>query len=126
VLVGEVVRFDDDLGTLCAGPADALVDVGNLETDIENAVAMPAVVVKQGTLGADAALDHEATGTAGQHERLVVFDSRFWTRVANELHPEGRLIEAGGLRGVAHNPHDGIPAGDGERVVALVVLDETH
>src|SRR5829696_5347536 len=126
VLVGEVVRFHNHLGTLCASPADALVDVGNLETDIDHAVAMPAVVVQQGTLPADAALDYEATRTAGQHERLVVFDSRFGTRVANELHSQSCLIKAGGLRGVSHDPHDGIPAGDGKRVIALVVLDETH
>ena len=59
-----------------AGLADALVDVGHLEADVEHPVAVRAVVVEQRAVRRDAALDHEAAGPAAEDVRLVVPDAR--------------------------------------------------
>ena len=74
---------------LGAGLADALVDVGHLEADVDHAVAVRPVMVQQRAVGADAALDHEPAGPARQHVRLVVLDAGLGAGVADQLHPEG-------------------------------------
>ena len=45
MLVAEVVRLVEDRGALRAGVRDAPVDVGHLEREVDDAVAVPAVVV---------------------------------------------------------------------------------
>ena len=54
VLVGQVVRLLDDHGALRAGVADAPVDVGHLQGDVDDAVAVAAVVVEQRAARVDA------------------------------------------------------------------------
>ena len=44
--------------------------------------------------------------------------------VGDELHAPRRLVVVRGLGRVAHDEDDGVPPGDGEQVLALVVLDE--
>jgi hypothetical protein len=72
VLVADVVRLLDHPCTLDAGVRDAAVDVRDLQRDVDDSVAVLAVVVQQRALGVNAALDHEPAGPAAQHERLVV------------------------------------------------------
>ena len=51
---------------------DAAVDVGHLERDVDDAVAVPAVVVDHRAVRVDPALDHEPHGAALEHVGLVV------------------------------------------------------
>ena len=118
------MRLAQHAGALGAGLADALVDVGHLEADVDHAVAMRPVMVQQRAVGADAALEHEAAGSALQHVRLVVPDAGLRAGVPDQLHPEGGAEEVGGLGGVADDPDHGVPAGHRERVVALVVFHQ--
>ena len=46
-----VVRLDQDGGAQRAGVRDALVDVGHLEREVDDAVAVAAVVVEQRAVG---------------------------------------------------------------------------
>ena len=59
MLVGDVVRLDEDRRAGRAGVLDALVDVGHLEGEVDDAVAVPAVVVESGLSGVDAAGEDE-------------------------------------------------------------------
>jgi hypothetical protein len=126
VLVGDVGRFLHHPGTGGAGVVDAAVDVGHLEGDVGDAVAVGAVVVEQGAVGGDAALDHEAARAAGQHERLVVAVAGLGARVGDQLHAVGRLEVVGRLGGVADHEDDGVPPGHRERVGRRVVLHQAH
>jgi hypothetical protein len=47
VLVGHVVRLVEDRGAHGPGVVDALVDVGHLDRDVDDAVAVLAVVVER-------------------------------------------------------------------------------
>ena len=61
VLVGDVVRLCPAIvAPGLAGVRDALVHVGHFECHVEDAVAVPAVVVRDRAVRADRALDHEA------------------------------------------------------------------
>ena len=64
VLVGDVVRLDEDARPLPAGVRDAAVDVGDFQRDVVDAVTVPAVVVEQWTGRVDAAGEHESDGAA--------------------------------------------------------------
>ena len=52
VLVGDVVGLLDDGGAHGAGVLDAAVDVGHLQGDVDDAVAVRPVVVEQGAVRA--------------------------------------------------------------------------
>ncbi len=125
VLVGQVVRLLEDRRALGAGVLDADVDVGHLEGDVGDAVAVDAVVVEHEAVGVDAALEDEAHGAALEHVRVVVAVAGLGAGVGDEVHAEGGHEEVRGLRRVADGPHDGVPAGDGERVGLGVVLDQS-
>ena len=56
MLVGLVVRLDQDRRALPAGVRDAAVDVRHLEGEVDDAVAVPAVVVQQRAVRRDAAV----------------------------------------------------------------------
>ena len=73
----------------------------------------------------DGALDDEADRAALEHERLVVAVAVLGAGVGDELHAPGALVVVRALGGVARDEDDGVPAGDGEDVGVLVVLDET-
>ena len=103
---------------------DAAVDVGHLERDVDDAVAVLAVVVVQRAGRVDAALEHEAHGAALEHVRVVVAVAGRRAGVGDQLHAERRAVEVRGLGGVADDPDDGVPAGDRERVGGGVVLDQ--
>ena len=104
--------------------SDALVDVGHLEGEVDDAVAVPALVVQQRAVRAHAALDDEAGRAGAQHVGLVVAVAVLGAGVGDELHPEGGLVEVRGLRRVADDEDDRVERGHGERVGALVVVDE--
>ena len=106
------------------GLGDALVDVGHLEGDVGDAVAVLAVVLDQRAVGVDRAVDDEADRARAQHERLVVAVAVLGTGVGLELHAPRGLVVVRGLGGVADAEDDGVPAGDREDVALLVVLDE--
>ena len=124
VLVGDVVRLLQDGRALRAGVRDAPVDVGHLERDVDDAVAVPAVVVEQRAGRVDAALEHEPDRPGAQHEGVVVPVAGLRAGVGDQLHAEHDLEEQRGLGRVADRPDHGVPAGDGERVAPRVVLDE--
>ena len=119
-----VSRLLQDGGAGAAGLLDAAVDVGHLEGDVDDAVTVLRVVGDERAVGADGALDDEADRAGLQDERLVVADAVLRAGVGDELHAPGALVVVRGLGGVADDEHEGVPAGDRERVLLLVVLDE--
>ena len=121
VLVGDVLGLLDDRGAHGAGVLDAAVDVGHLQGDVDDAVAVRAVVVEQGAVRGDPALDDEAAGAAPEHERLVVAVAGLGAAVGDQLHPVGGLVVVRGLGGVADHEHQRVPPGHREGVLALVV-----
>ena len=121
VLVGDVLGLLDDRGAHGAGVLDAPVDVGHLQGDVDDAVTVLPVVVEQGALRRDPALDDEAAGAAPEHERLVVAVAGLRAAVADQLHPVGGLVVVRGLGGVADDEHQRVPPGHREGVLALVV-----
>ncbi len=124
VLVGDVVRLLEDGRALGPRVPDALVDVGDLEREVDHAVAVLAVVVVQRAVRGDAAVDHEAGRAGLQHERLVVAVAGLRARVRDEPHAERGLVEPRGLGGVADHEHHGVHRAYRERVLRLVVVDE--
>ncbi|UMG94252.1 hypothetical protein [Nocardioides sp. TF02-7] len=124
MLVADLVRLLEDGGALGAGVLDAAVDVGHLERDVDDAVAVPGVVPDERALRAHRALDHEPGRPADQHERLMVGVAGLGAGVGHQLHAVGGAEVVGGLDGVADDPDEGVPAGDGERVAAGVVLHQ--
>jgi len=72
----------------------------------------------------DGSHDHEPGRAGLEHERLVVAVAGLRTRVADEAHAEGMLVEVRALRGVAGYEDDRVHGGDGERVTGFVVLDQ--
>ena len=106
------------------GLGDAAVDVGHLEGDVDDAVAVPAVVVGQRAVGVDGAVDDEADRAGAQHERLVVAVAVLGAGVGLQLHAPRGLVVVRGLGGVADDEDDRVPAGDREDVAVLVVLHE--
>ena len=107
-----------------AGLGDALVDVGHLEGDVGDAVAVPAVVLDQRAVGVDGAVEHEPDRAGAQHERLVVAVAVLGAGVGLELHAPRGLVVVRGLGGVADAEDDRVPAGDREDVALLVVLHQ--
>ena len=124
MLVGQIMRFLDDSGALCAGSGDAPVDVGHLQGDVDDAVTVAPVMVQQRALQVDAPLEHEPDGTAAQDECLVVAVAGLRTGVRHQLHAVDGPEEQSGLGGVADRPDHCVPAGDREWVPLVVVLDE--
>ena len=124
VLVGDVGRLLHHPGAGGAGVRDAPVDVGHLERDVGDAVAVRPVVVEQRAVRGDAALDDEPARAALEHERLVVAVAGLRPGVGHQLHAVGRLEVVRGLGGVADHEDDGVPAGHRERVGGGVVLDQ--
>lgn len=124
VLVGDVVRLLEDGGALRAGVLDAPVDVGDLEREVDHAVAVAAVVVEQRGVGPDAAGDHEAGRARLQHERLALEVPGLGTGVRDEPHAERDLVEPRGLRGVARDEHHRVHRLHREGVGRRVVVDE--
>ena len=82
------------------------------------------VVGDERAVGADRALEDEPDRAGLEHERLVVAGAVLGAGVGDELHAPGALVVVRGLGGVADDEDEGVPAGDGERVLLLVVLDE--
>ena len=124
VLVGDVLGLAYDGGAGRDGLGDAPVDVGDLESDVDDAVAVPAVVVGQRAVGVDRAVEHEPDRAGAQHERLVVAVAGLGAGVGLELHAPRRLVVVRGLGGVADDEHDRVPAGHREDVGLLVVLHQ--
>ncbi len=124
VLVGDVLGLAYDGRAGLAGLGDAAVDVGDLEGDVDDAVAVPAVVVGQRAVGVDRTVDHEADRAGAQHERLVVAVAVLRAGVGLQLHPPRGLVVVRGLGGVADDEDDRVPAGHREDVGVLVVLHE--
>ena len=124
VLVGDVLGLADDAGAGLAGLGDALVDVGHLERDVDDAVAVAAVVVGQRAVGVDRAVDDELDRAGPQHEGLVVAVAVLRAGVGDELHAPRGLVVVRGLGRVADHEDDRVPAGDREDVAVLVVLHQ--
>ena len=125
VLVGEVLAARrTTVAPAWTRLGDAPVDVGHLEGDVDDAVAVPAVVVGQRAVGVDRAVDHEPDRARAQHEGLVVAVAVLRAGVGLQLHPPGRLVVVRGLGRVADDEDDRVPAGDREDVLVLVVLDQ--
>ena len=124
VLVGDVLGLAHDRRAGPAGLGDALVDVGDLERDVDDAVAVAAVVVGQRAVGVDGAVDDELDRAGAQDEGLVVAVAGLRAGVGDQLHAPRGLVVVRGLGRVAHDEDDGVPAGDREDVAVLVVLDE--
>ena len=124
VLVGLVVRLLEDGGPGAPGLGDAPVDVGHLECDVDDAVAVPTVVVGVGAVGMDGAADDEPDRPRLEDVRLVVPEAGLRPAVGDQLHTPRRLVVVRGLGGVADHEDDGVPAGHREDVLLLVVLDQ--
>ena len=78
-------------GARRAGVRHALVHVGHLERHVEDAVAVPAVVVGDRAVRADRALDDEPTSPGRQHVGVVVAVAGLRAGVRLKPHPEGQL-----------------------------------
>ncbi len=126
VLVGDVVRLDQDRRAHRAGVVDALVDVGHLEGEVDDAVAVLAVVVEHRAVGRDAAGEHEPGAAGAQHVGLRAALAGLGAAVRLEVHAQRELVEGRGLGGVADHEAHGVHRGDRERVAGGVVLDEAH
>jgi hypothetical protein len=124
VLVGERPRLLGDPRTRSTGLLDAGLDVRDLEGDVDDAVTMGGVVGDERAVRGDGTLEHEHDRARLEDERLVVAHAVLGPGVGDQLHPPDALVVVRGLGGVADDEHDGVPAGDGERVLALVVVDE--
>lgn len=124
VLVADLVRLLEHRRALGPGVRDALVDVGHLQRDVDDAVAVPAVVVDERAVRIHRTLDDEPHRTAPQDVGVVVAVAGGGTGVGDQFHSERGLVVVRGLRGVTHHPHHRVPAADGERVPIGVVLDE--
>ena len=103
---------------------DALVDVGHLDGEVDDAVAVLAVVVEDRAVGGDAAGEDEAGAAGAQHVGLGVAVAGLGAGVRLEVHAEGELVELRGLGRVADHEADVVLRGDRERVAARVVLDQ--
>jgi hypothetical protein len=103
---------------------DAAVDVGHLQRDVDDPVAVAAVVVVQGAVRVDAAAQHEPGGPGAQHVGVVVAVAGLRAGVRDQLHAPDQLVVQRGLGGVADHPDHRVPAGHRERVAVGVVLDQ--
>jgi hypothetical protein len=124
VLVGDVVRLLQDRRALRPRVGDAAVDVGHLEGDVDDPVAVAAVVVEHRAARVDPALHHEPDRPGAQHVGVVVAVAGLRTGVRDQLHAEHQLVVQRGLGRVAHRPHHRVPPGHRERVELRVVLDQ--
>ena len=107
-----------------AGLGDALVDVGDLEGDVDDAVAVPGVVGDEVAVGRDGAAHDELDRAGLEHVGLVVAVAVLGAGVGDELHPPRRGVVVGGLGRVADHEADRVPPGHRERVGVGVVLHE--
>ena len=126
MFVAHIVRVLQDGGPLAARVRHAPVDVRHLQRDVDDAVAVPPVVIGDRAARAHRALEHEPDGPAAQHVRVMVPVAGLRAGVGDQLHAEGQLEEQRGLGGVADRPHHGVPPGDGERIGVRVVGDQAH
>ena len=124
VLVADRLGLLEDRGASRLGLGDALVDVGHLERDVDDAVAVLGVVGDERAVGAHRALDDEADRAGLEDEGLVVAVAVLGAGVADELHAPGALVVVRRLRRIADDEDDRVPARHGEGVALLVVLDE--
>ena len=81
---------------------DALVDVGHLQGQVDDAVAVVPVVVQHRAVRGDPAGEDEAGAARAQHVGLGVAQAGLRAAVGLEVHAERELVEGRGLRGVAH------------------------
>ena len=123
VRVGHVMRLRHDRGACRAGVRHALVHVGHLERHVDDAVAVPPVVVGDRAVRLAAPLMTNRTVAAVQHVGVVVAVAGLRPRVRLEPHPERQLEVQRRLGGVPRGPDHRVPAGHRERVVAQVVGD---
>src|SRR5690606_22953562 len=93
VFVAHVVRLLQHRGALRAGVGDAGVDVGYVEGQVDDAVAMLAMVVEQRARRVDSPGEHETSRPGTQHETLRLAVPRLGAAVGLELHAEGKLVE---------------------------------
>ena len=126
VLVALVVGLDEHCRAGPPGLRDAAVDVGHLEGDVDDPVAVGGLVCDERTVGVDGALKDEPDRPRAQHERLVIAVAVLGPGVGLELHTPRGLVVVRGLRGVADDEDDRVPARHREGVGALVVVDEAH
>ena len=124
VLVAEVVRFVDNRCADLARMRHAPVDIGDLERDVADAVAVLGQAREQGAVGLHRAVEHEPRRAADEDEGVMIAQPGGRAGIGHELHAVDQLEVRRRLRRVADRPHQGIPAGDRERVVAGVVVDE--
>jgi hypothetical protein len=124
MLVTDIVRSVQDSGALAPRMRHAAVDVGYLQGDVNDAVAVPPVVVRDRAVRVHRPLEHKADRAAAQHVRVVVPVAGLRPGVGDQLHAEGELVVQRGLGRVADRPHHGVPASDGERVPLGVVGDQ--
>jgi predicted ATPase/DNA-binding CsgD family transcriptional regulator len=124
VLIGLIMRLRQHGRAGLPRVGDALVHVRHLERHVDDAVAVPAVVVRDLAVRADRALDDKPDVSRFKDIRLVVAIAGDRARVGLEPHPEGELEVQRRLGRVPGGPDDRVPAGDGERVRAGVVGDD--
>ena len=124
VLVRQVVRFFQDRGTGALGLRDAPIDIGHLQRDVDDAVAVAGVMRHQGAVGADRALEDEPDRARTQDERLVVAVAVLRPRIRDQFHAPRGLEVARRLGGIADHENDGIPTSYREWVVARVILHQ--
>ena len=124
VLVGLVVRLLEDRRAGPLGLGDAPVDVGHLEGDVDDAVAVRAVVVGVRCSGVDRSGDDEPDRPGLEDVGLVVAVAGLRPAVGDEVHAPGGLVVVRGLGGVADHEDDRVPPGDGEDVLRLVIGDQ--
>ena len=125
VLVGDVVRLLDDAWRRRAGPGRRTcrrrAPRGRCRRRRRRAWRWWSM---SGLSGVDRAVDDEPDRAGLEHERLVVAVAVLGPAVGDELHAPGGLVVVRGLGRVADDEDDGVPAGDREGVLGLVVLDE--
>src|SRR6478752_5383976 len=125
VLVGLVVRLLEHGRAGPPGLGDAPVHVRNLEGDVDDTVAVLAVVVRVQALGGDRAADEEPDRAGLEDVGLVVAMPGLRPPVGDQLHAPGGLVVVRGLCRVADDEDDGVPTGDREDVLGFVVGDQS-
>src|SRR5690625_2039603 len=67
IVVADIVRFFQDRGALGPRVCDTRVDAGYFQGNIDDAIAVSAMMIEDGTVRIDAAFKDEAHGAGPQH-----------------------------------------------------------
>ena len=124
MLVGLLARLGQDRRALPPRVLHALVHVGHGQREVDDAVAVRAVMIEQRAARVHPPVDHEPGRAGRQHVGLERVAARLRPAVGGQVHAEHGLVEVRGLGGVAHREDHRVQRGDRERIRGLVVVDQ--